>query len=179
MEVGVPEASVLPDRYESRAGDDILKEDFDYASLTPIEVLATLPDDPASARGLDAMRDLGESVEETEGVERVESLYTIGTEAAREYAESLNGAREEAGPLATQLPELPEGVSADGDVTPEGVANVLALPEVRDSEEVENALKNYTAGDRALLRTVTESSPSLRKRATRWGRCGPSSRPTA
>ena len=159
MEVGVPEASVLPERYESRAGDDILKEDFDYASLTPIEVLVTLPDDPASAQGLDAMRDLGESVEETEGVERVESLYTIGTEAARRYTESLNEAREEAGPLAAQLPELPEGVSVDGDVTPEGVANVLALPEVRDSEEVENALKNYTAGDRALLRTVTESSP--------------------
>ena len=159
MEVGVPEASVLPDRYESRAGDDILKEDFDYASLTPIEVLATLPDDPTSAQGLDAMRDLGESVEETEGVERVESLYTIGTDAARRYAESLNGARDEAGSLAAQLPELPEGISVDGDVTPEGVANVLALPEVRDSEEVENALKNYTAGDRALLRTVTEGSP--------------------
>jgi RND superfamily putative drug exporter len=159
MEVGVPEASVLPERYESRAGDDILKEDFDYASLTPIEVLATLPDDPASTQGLDAIRDLGESVEETEGVERVESLYTIGTEAARRYAESLNEAREEVGPLAAQLPELPEGVSGDGDVTPAGVANVLALPEVRDSEEVENALENYTAGDRTLLRTVTESSP--------------------
>jgi putative drug exporter of the RND superfamily len=158
MEVGVPEASVLPERYESRAGDDILKEDFDYASLTPIEVVATLPDDPASAEGLDAIRELGESVEETEGVERVESLYTIGAEAAREYAENLNGAREEAGPLAGQLPELPEGVSGD-DVTSEGVANVLALPEVRDSEEVESALENYTAGDRALLRTVTESSP--------------------
>jgi putative drug exporter of the RND superfamily len=159
MEVGVPEASVLPERYESRAGDDILKEDFDYASLTPIEVVATLPDDPASAEGLDAIRELGESVEDTEGVERVESLYTIGAEAAREYAESLNGAREEAGPLAGQLPKLPEGVSGSGEVTPEGVASVLALPEVRDSKEVESALENHTAGDRALLRAVTESSP--------------------
>jgi RND superfamily putative drug exporter len=159
MEVGVPEASVLPERYESRAGDDILKEDFDYASLTPIEVVATLPDDPASAEGLEAIRELGESVEETAGVERVESLYTLGAEATREYAENLNEAREEAGPLAAQLPELPEGVSGDGDVTPEGVASVLATPEVRDSEEVESALENYTAGDRTLLRAVTESSP--------------------
>ena len=159
MEVGVPEASVLPERYESRAGDDILKEDFDYASLTPIEVVATLPDEPASAEGLEAIRELGESVEGTEGVERVESLYTIGAEAASEYTESLSQAREEAGPLATQLPKLPEGTSGDGDVTPEGVASVLALSEVRESEEVESALENYTAGDRALLRAVTESSP--------------------
>jgi RND superfamily putative drug exporter len=159
MEVGVPEASVLPERYESRAGDDILKEDFDYASLTPVEVVATLPDDPTNAEGLDAIRELGESVEEAGGVERVDSLYTIGAEAAREYAESLSQAREEAGPLAAQLPELPEGVSGDGDVTPEGVANVLALPVVRGSEEVESALENYVAGDRSLLRAVTESNP--------------------
>ena len=159
MEVGVPEASVLPERYESRVGDDILKEDFDYASLTPVEVVATLPDDPTNAEGLDAIRELGESVEEAGGVERVDSLYTIGAEAAREYAESLSQAREEAGPLAAQLPELPEGVSGDGDVTPEVVANVLVLPEVRGSEEVESALENYTAGDRILLRAATESNP--------------------
>jgi RND superfamily putative drug exporter len=159
MEVGVPEASVLPERYESRVGDDILKEDFEYAALTPVEVVATLPDDPTNAEGLDAIRELGEAVEETRGVERVDSLYTIGAEAAREYAESLSQAREEAGPLAAQLPELPEGVSGDGDVTPKGVANVLALPEVRGSEEVESALENYTAGDRILLRAATESNP--------------------
>ncbi|MDQ4042820.1 MAG: MMPL family transporter, partial [Actinomycetota bacterium] len=114
MEVGVPEASVLPERYESRAGDDILKEDFDYASLTPIEVVATLPDDPASAEGLDAIRELGESVEETEGVERVESLYTIGAEAAREYAEGLGEAREEAETAAARRSDEAVAEQLDG-----------------------------------------------------------------
>ncbi len=209
MKVGVPEASVLPDRYESRAGDDILKEDFDYAGLTPIEVVATLPDDPLSAQSLEKIRDLGQRIAETENVERVDSIYTVGEEAAREYAEGLGEAREEAETeaarrsdeavaeqldglrgrygtvppgaeervraeaerraaeeLERQVPELPEGVSADGTITPEGVANVLALPEVRESEEAA-ALDLYAAGDRALLRAVPESSPYVEEaRAT-------------
>ncbi len=202
MKVGVPEASVLPERYESRAGDDILKEDFDYAGLTPVEVVATLPDDPLSAQSLEKVRDLGQRIGETENVARVDSIYTVGEEAAREYAQSLGEAREEAETEAarvadeatteqlnalrgqygavppgaeeraraeaerraaeeieSQIPELPEGVSADGAATAEGVANVLALPEVRESEEVGNALSFYAVGDRALLRAVTESSP--------------------
>ncbi|MBA4114840.1 MAG: MMPL family transporter [Rubrobacter sp.] len=210
MQVGVPEATVLPTRYESRAGDDILKNDFDYAALTPIEVVATLPDDPASAEGLQSIQALGESIEETEGVQRVESLYTIGEEAAREYATGLDSAREEAeaeaasrvdeavekqletlrgrssvlppgaeervraeaerlaaDELESRLPELPEGVNPDGTATPEGVANVLALPEVRESGEVESALRFYTAGGRTLVRTVTSSSPYVEEaRAT-------------
>ncbi len=202
MKVGVPEASVLPERYESRAGDDILKEDFDYAGLTPIEVVATVPDNPLSAESLEKVRDLGQRLGETENVERVDSIYKVGEEAAREYAEGLAEAREEAEiaaarvadeaateqlstlreqygavspgvkeriraeaerraaeKLERQIPELPEGVSADGAANPEGVANVLALPEVRESEEVGNALSFYAAGDRALVRAVTESSP--------------------
>ena len=46
MKVGIPEASVLPEKYESRAGDDILKENFEYAVLNPMEIVATLPHDP-------------------------------------------------------------------------------------------------------------------------------------
>ena len=202
MKVGVPEASVLPERYESRAGDDILKKDFDYAGLTPIEVVATLPDDPLSAQGLQKVRYLGQRIGETENVERVESIYTVGEKATREYAQSLEKAREEAeneaarvadqaatvqvnalrgqygavppgteervradaerraaDEIERQIPELPQGVSTNGSATPEGVANVLALPEVRESEEIANALSFYAAGDRALLRAVTESSP--------------------
>jgi len=171
MRVGVPEASVLPNKYESRLGDDILREDFDYASLTPMEVVATLSDDPLSAQGLDKIRELDERIGEVEGVERVESIYTVGEGAAREYAERLAETEEQLeglrGRFGTVPPgaeglgsQLPEGVSADGTVTPEGVANFLALPEARESEELESALNAYTAGDdKALLRAVTESSP--------------------
>jgi RND superfamily putative drug exporter len=165
MKVGVPEASVLPERYESRAGDDILKEDFDYAGLTPIEVVATLTDDPFSAQSLEKVRDLGQRL----GRRRTSSVSTasirsakkqpastrrvsgrlakklrpkaarVANEAATEQLDALRGqygvvppgaeerVRAEAERRATaeierQIPVLPDGVSADGAVTPEGVA---------------------------------------------------------
>ena len=46
MKVGIPEATVLPQKYESRAGDDILKQNFEYAALNPMEIVATLGEDP-------------------------------------------------------------------------------------------------------------------------------------
>jgi RND superfamily putative drug exporter len=160
MKVGVPEATVLPKKYESRLGDDIMREDFDYAGLTPMQVVAILPDEPLSAEGLSEIREFDERVERTEGVARVESIYTVGARGAREYAERLAEARQNLGPLNTQLPALPEGISPDGTtVTPEGVANFLALPEARESGEIKNAINIYTAGDKALLWTTTESSP--------------------
>jgi RND superfamily putative drug exporter len=198
MRVGVPEASVLPTEYESRIGDDVLREDFDYAALTPIDIVATLPNDPLSAEGLEKVRDLGARVEAVKGIERVESIYTAGAEAAGRYAEARDAAEAEAQrrveeavseqldslrqqygavppgaeerarleaegraaeELNREIPELPEGVYADGTVTPEGVENVLELPEVRESEEVRNALGIYAAGDKALLQATTESNP--------------------
>ncbi len=202
MRVGIPEATVLPTRYESRVGDDILKRDFDYARLTPIDMVATLPSDPLAPQNLAKVRDLGESVGETDGIERVDSIYTVGEETARAYAERTASARRDAEAeaarqvdaavdeqlagleaqygfvppgaeervraeaerraaeeLDNRIPELPEGVSSDGSATPEGVANVLALPEVRDSEEVRSALQTFVAGDRTILRAVTEPNP--------------------
>ncbi|MDP9426144.1 MAG: MMPL family transporter [Actinomycetota bacterium] len=202
MRVGIPEATVLPTRYESRVGDDILKRDFDYARLTPIDMVATLPSDPLAPQSLAKVRDLGESVGETDGIERVDSIYTVGEETARAYAKRTASARRDAEAeaarqvdaavdeqlagleaqygfvppgaeervraeaerraaeeLDNRIPELPEGVSSDGSATPEGVANVLALPEVRDSEEVRSALQTFVAGDRTILRAVTEPNP--------------------
>jgi putative drug exporter of the RND superfamily len=202
MRVGIPEASVLPEKYESRAGDDILQAEFDYAALAPMEVVATLPEDPLSAEGLADMKTLGERIEKTGGVSEVESIYTVGVAAAGEYAERVASAREEArtksarrvdeavevqldavraqygfvppgaeveiraraesraaAELERNLPELPEGISAAGDVTPEGVANFLALPEARDSQRIESAIDVFVAGDRTLLRAVTSANP--------------------
>jgi uncharacterized membrane protein YdfJ with MMPL/SSD domain len=96
MKIGIPEASVLPDEYESRAGDDILKQDFDYASLSPMQIVASVPEGPLSAEGMEDIKRLGESVRETDGVQSVESIYTIGETAAREYAASVAEARKEA-----------------------------------------------------------------------------------
>jgi RND superfamily putative drug exporter len=154
MKVGIPEASVLPERYESRTGDDILKEEFDYASLNPIQVLVATPGDPLGAESLAATEKLGESVRGTEGIDSINSIYTVGEEGARDYAERISQARADirgrvdaaveerladlelqlgvvppgaeervrervearaAEETESQVPELPEGISAAGD----------------------------------------------------------------
>ena len=239
MKIGIPEASVLPKKYESREGDDILKKDFDYASLTPMDVVATLPKDPLSTAGLTDTKEIGERIGKTEGVAGVQSMYTVGREAAKEYAGRVSQARSEAESEAAgqvdglveeqyqklkkeqiqkavdeqlsgikasqgmvppgiedqvrsrvepevekglkeanarerirsevraeaqkrideQVPELPDGVSTEGDVTPEGVANFLKLPGARDSKDLQNALDSYVAGDKILLQAETKSNP--------------------
>ena len=237
MKVGIPEATVLPQEYESRAGDDILKRNFEYAALNPIDIVANLDDDPLSARGLSDTRELGERIGGADGVSRVESVYAVGKAAAEDYARRVAAARKQArreaaakvnglvqrqieeqtqnetdrvvndqisqieatygtvppgteerlredirprverGVRASEgrirdeverrlaeevdrkVPGLPEGISADGKVTPEGVANFLKLPAARKSEDLQNTLDSYVAGDRTLLRGVTEANP--------------------
>ena len=237
MKVGIPEASVLPEKYESRAGDDILKENFEYAALNPMEVVATISEDPLGEKGLADTKELGERIREAEGISRVESVYTVGAAAAREYAARVAEAREEAqseaagrvdalvrqqieeqtrekadevvrqqlsqieaasgvvppgteeqvraevgprvaeevrgaegriraeverrvaGEVDRRIPGLPAGLSADGRATPEGVANFLKLPAAKESEELQNTLDSYVAGERTLVRAVTEENP--------------------
>jgi RND superfamily putative drug exporter len=210
MKVGIPEASVLPERYESRTGDDILKEEFDYASLNPIQLLVSTPGDPLGVERLAATQELGERVSNNEGIESINSIYTVGEEGAREYAERVSEAREEARAeirgrvdaeveqrlanlewrlgvvppgaeervrqraearaaeeIESQVPELPEGISTSGEVTPQGVANFLDTPEARESQELQQAIDSYVGGDRTMLRAVTESDPySEQARAT-------------
>ena len=236
MKVGIPEATVLPHKYESRAGDDILKKNFEYAALNPMQIVATLDEDPLSASGLVDTKELGGRISGAEGVSRVESVYTVGLAAAKDYADRVAEARKQAQAEAAgrvdglvqqqieeqtqkrtdeaveqqlsqvqatygtvppgteeqvraeieprvarevrasegrirdeverrvaeevdrRVPDLPEGVSADK-VTPEGVANFLKLPVARQSRDLQNALDSYVAGDRTLLRAVTEANP--------------------
>jgi RND superfamily putative drug exporter len=202
MKVGIPEASVLPEKYESRAGDDILKQNFEYAALNPMEIVATLPEDPLSADGLADAKALGESIERTGEIASVESVFTAGEEAARSYARGVADARKEAraeaerreevavkselqslrtryglvppgaegriraeaerrasAEVERRVPELPEGVSTEGEISPQGVATFLDSPRARESKELQDALDSYVAGDRTLLQAVTKANP--------------------
>jgi putative drug exporter of the RND superfamily len=237
MKVGIPEATVLPQEYESRAGDDILKRNFEYAALNPMEIVATLEDNPLSVRGLSETRELGESISGSDGVLRVESVYTLAAAAAEDYTRRVADARKQARKEAAarvdglvqrqigeqtqketeravneqlsqieatygavppgteerlradirprverevrasesriraeverrlaeevdrKVPGLPEGISAEGKVTPEGVANFLKLPAARQSKDLQDTLDTYVAGNRTLLRGVTEANP--------------------
>jgi len=237
MKVGIPEATVLPQEYESRAGDDILKKNFEYAALNPMEIVATLDEDPLSARGLSDTRKLGKRIGDADGVSRVESVYTVGAAAAKDYAGRVAGARKQAQKEAAgkvdglvqrligeqtqnqtdkavkrqlsqikatygavppgteervraeveprvarevrasegrireeverrvaeevdrKVPALPKGISGDGKVTPEGVANFLELPVARESQDLQNTLDSQVSGDRTLLQGVTRANP--------------------
>jgi RND superfamily putative drug exporter len=202
MKVGVPEASVLPQKYESRAGDDVLKREFDYAALNPMEIVATLPEDPLSAQGFADVKVLGDRITDAGGVSHVQSIYTVGEETARKYAARVTEARKRAeakaersvdetvkgqldalrvrygwvppgteGRIRTEaqrraaqelerkLPKLPHGISANGEVTPEGVASFLKLSQARDAQELQSTLDSYVAGKRTLLQAVTEANP--------------------
>jgi RND superfamily putative drug exporter len=237
MKVGIPEATVLPKKYESRAGDDILKKNFDYAALNPMEIVATLNEDPLSARGLSDTKELAERISDADGVSRVESVYAVGEAAAEDYAKRVEAARDEAQkeaggkvdglverqieeqiqkntdeavykqlseikaiygtvPPGTEkqvrseveprvakevrasegrirdkverrvaeevdrkVPALPEDMSADGKVAPEGIANFLKLDAAKDSEDLQNTLDSYVANDKTLLRGVTKANP--------------------
>jgi RND superfamily putative drug exporter len=202
-----------------------------------MEIVATLNEDPLSRSGLSDTRNLGERISGAEGVSSVESVYTIGKSAAKNYAARVQSARDEAqkkaagkvdglvkrqieaqtrkntneavdkqlsqvkatygtvppgteeqiraevGPrvksevrasqgrirdeverrlaeeVDRKVPELPDGISPDGKVTPEGVANFLKLPAARDSKDLQTALNSYTTDDKTLLRGVTEANP--------------------
>ena len=241
MRVGIPEATVLPREYESRAGDDLLKENFEYSALNPMEIVADVGGDPLSTAGLENVRDLGRDIGDADGVSSVESVYTLGEAAARNYAEGVGEARAEAEreargrvdglveeqirqqteqrtedavqrqlseveaslgtvPPGTEeqvraevepavaaevravegeiragierrlaeevedrVPSLPQGISADGDVTPAGVANFLDSPAARDSRELSNTLDQFVAGNRTLVRAVPEENPYTQK----------------
>jgi RND superfamily putative drug exporter len=85
---------------------------------------------------------------------RVASEVRASEERIREEVE-----RRVAEEVDRKVPGLPEGVSADGTVTPEGVANFLELDAARDSRDLQNALDSYVANDKTLLRGVTEANP--------------------
>jgi RND superfamily putative drug exporter len=58
-----------------------------------------------------------------------------------------------------KVPGLPDGISADGKITPEGVANFLNLPVAKQSEDLQDTLDTHVAEDRTLLQGVTEANP--------------------
>lgn len=154
IKIGIPEASVLPQKYESRAGDDILKQDFDYASLTPVEIVAdTGGGDPLSAEALADTKELGERLRGTGEIRSVESIYTVGAAAAREYAERVESGRREAEREAERRTE--EGVQRQldalraqfgGTLPPGAEERVREEAERRADEEVESRVPELPEG---------------------------------
>ena len=239
LRTGLANARALPASAESRAGDDILREDFRYANLNPIQLVVRTGGDPTTAESLREIRDVGRRAREVEGVDGLRSVYTVGERAARQYAgrvaearrqaeaeaaartdevvdrqferqveartdrvveERLAGLRERYGTvppgaeeeirsqtepqvrqtleqagarrkiraevekqirrrIEERLPDLPQGVSAEGEITPEGVANFLDTEAARENEQLRDALETFVAGDAAVVQVIPASDP--------------------
>jgi RND superfamily putative drug exporter len=102
------------------------------------------------------VRRFAESVEQQLDILKAQyGFVPPGAEAQIRAEAERRAARE----LEDQVPDLPEGVSAEGEITPEGVANFLKLPEARESEELQDAIDSYVADDRTLLQAVTKANP--------------------
>src|ERR687893_814172 len=61
----------------SRSAEIVMRHPF-AVILNPMEIVASLDEDPLSARGLADTKKLSERISEAEGVSRVESVYAIG-----------------------------------------------------------------------------------------------------
>lgn len=239
LQTGLANAQALPEEVESRAGDDILREDFQYARLSPIQLVARTGGEPTSAESLAKIKSLGQRSGDTRGVDGVTSVYTVGEQAARQYAERITEARQQAEEEAAsktdeavdeqfgkqvrtqtdeaaeeqltalrerygsvppgseerirsdveprvrgsleeanareqirseaekkaqqrideEIPVLPEGVPAGGDITPQGVANFLGTDTARDNQQLQDALDTFVAKDAAIVQAVPGSDP--------------------
>jgi RND superfamily putative drug exporter len=156
MKVGIPEASILPQKYESRVGDDILKNNFEYAALNPMEIVATLPEDPLSAKGLADTEELGGRIRGTGEISRVESVYTVGKAAARKYAERVAEARKKAEAEADSRVDRAVEQHLDtlraqyGFVPPGAERRIRAEAEQRAEQELEGKMPKLPAGVSAV-----------------------------
>ncbi|WP_053057983.1 MMPL family transporter [Rubrobacter aplysinae] len=239
LQTGLANAQALPDEVESRAGDDLLREEFQYASLSPIQLVARTGGDPTNAENLAKIQTLGQEAADTQGVDGVTSVYTVGEQAAQQYAEGIQEARqqaeeeaasqtdqvvdeqfeeqietqtdkaieeqlaalreqrgtvpegseerirsevepqvrqslEEAGArekirtevekkaqerIDEQVPTIPDGVSANGEITPQGVASFLDTDAARDNGQLQDALDTFVADEAAVVQAVPDSDP--------------------
>lgn len=239
IQTGLANAQALPESVESRAGDDILRQEFEYGSLSPVQITAQMEGDPTSAESLEKLQSLGEDARDVEGVDSVASVYTVGEQAARQYAEQIQQARQQAEQEAAsqtdeiveeqfeqqvqeqtdaaveqqlaaleqrygtvpegsegqvraevepqvregleqagareqirseveeraqqrideEIPALPEGVSADGEITPQGVANFLDTEVAQDNQQLQDGLQTFVSEDAAVVQAVPASDP--------------------
>lgn len=74
---GTADATILPDRYESRRGFDLLREEFGWDITTELLVAYTFDGDPFSDTNLGSLYAFGRAVERLPNVTRVSSIVNL------------------------------------------------------------------------------------------------------
>ncbi|UHA72414.1 MMPL family transporter [Paenibacillus sp. 481] len=73
MKIGVPQAEMLPPKYESRYGFDLLKQTYDMRELSPIQVVLRTDKPYTDEVTIEAVQRLTDRLSALEGVSRVDS----------------------------------------------------------------------------------------------------------
>ena len=160
MRTEIPGATALPRDSEARQGFDILQSRFDFAALSPIEVLVTWQDspDPFNAGNLQRLYRYGRELESRPGVARVTSIVTIpGVDSADSTGAFWRRVRrpDAAGTV---------GEGAPGEGASVGLPAVLqGLLGARQREAARLLAAVTTAPGAALFRVVTEEPPSSKE----------------
>ena len=85
---GTADATILPDRYESRQGFDLLRQEFGWEISTELLVVYTFDGDPFSEANLKSLHAFGQALEGLPDVSRVSSIVnlrpTLGIDDYRE-----------------------------------------------------------------------------------------------
>ena len=158
LDAEIPGASALPRDSESRQGYDILRQRFDTAALSPIEVLVTWDgdQDPFALENLERLHEYGRELEDLPGVDRVTSVVTLpgmdSADAARAFWESVGPTRSaEPAPSEQTLPPA-TGTGLSGIVQ-----GMLGAEQKAGARKLAAAT---TAPGTALLRVVPEDAPT-------------------
>jgi RND superfamily putative drug exporter len=130
LEQGVPGAEIYPPGVESRDAYVALQTEFAPGETTPIIILADVTGSPTSLDNIRALDVFAERVKAIEGIDRVESPFTIGDPAT--------------GAL----------------LTPEQVATLYALPAGQRPAGLDELLARYVRGSTVRLDAISPLPPS-------------------
>ncbi|WP_138226448.1 MMPL family transporter [Paenibacillus algicola] len=77
VQAGIPSAEVLPPSYESRTGDDLLKQAYDERELYPIVAAVKLPASYQEIESIEALKSYSDEIRALPDVQRVESYLSL------------------------------------------------------------------------------------------------------
>jgi RND superfamily putative drug exporter len=130
LEQGVPGAEIYPPGVESRDAYVALQTEFAPGETTPIVILARVPGSATDPATITALTDYAGALTALDGIDRVEGPFTIHDPAT------------------------------GGQLTPEQVAALYALPAGRRPAGLDALLAEYVRGSTVRLDAISSLSPS-------------------
>ncbi|WP_211224393.1 MMPL family transporter [Paenibacillus assamensis] len=164
MNIGIPDAKMLPPKYESRYGSDLMTEVYDERELNPIQLIVKSVQPFHEERTIETVSKLTESLKGVQGVQRVDSYLTALSDLPNAQAKSQALQNEQ---LQQQLKashlvndsymllSVVSNVSADGEEAYELVRNLRSL----ESAELDILVTGTAAYRLDIVERITSALP--------------------